>query len=314
MAPGRLKAANTRDESLVFLSLRGEVFEAVDELVEEYNQLDPSKAVDITAPAFSVLRLQEMRDLLRPIREATDALQGDGVTSSIVRLCISTCYIQIQTFNTTTFPVLRLELPEEIDRRFKATLSDDYLIGACVLNARIQLRVFEQTVALGLSKATSADARKVLHGLLDAQQKAVGHQEDTISDPVPSTSRSEHAVDLSRALGIYGVLDTVFPVPEVRQTSELGEYLAEDYDVRDVCTFWKHNSSRYPKLGLLAEVCFGIPATSGGVERLFSVAGAIQRARRSSLLPTTVEKLIHVVESVKRSKGQEAGDIPRRSH
>jgi hypothetical protein len=51
-------------------------------------------------------------------------------------------------------------------------------------------------------------------------------------------------------------------------------------------------SGRIQQMTALAKKYLCIPATSTSVERLFSVAGAIIRARRSSLASETVELLI----------------------
>ena len=58
-------------------------------------------------------------------------------------------------------------------------------------------------------------------------------------------------------------------------------------------TFWASPlADNYPTMRHLARKYLSIPATSASVERLFSVAGAIIRARRSSLAATTVESLL----------------------
>jgi len=57
--------------------------------------------------------------------------------------------------------------------------------------------------------------------------------------------------------------------------------------------FWASPlADSYPILRRLAKKYLSIPATSASVERLFSVAGAIIRARRSSLAAATVESLL----------------------
>lgn len=42
----------------------------------------------------------------------------------------------------------------------------------------------------------------------------------------------------------------------------------------------------------MAKIYLAIPSTSGNVERLFSIAGAIARARRASIKTDTLEKLL----------------------
>ena len=56
--------------------------------------------------------------------------------------------------------------------------------------------------------------------------------------------------------------------------------------------YWAANGSRYPRLAELARIFLSVPASSGSVERLFSVSGAILRARRSRLTAQTVESLL----------------------
>ena len=72
-------------------------------------------------------------------------------------------------------------------------------------------------------------------------------------------------------------------------------YLMEPVNVTQVnpATFWASPlADNYPTMRHLARKYLSIPATSASVERLFSVAGAIIRARRSSLAATTVESLL----------------------
>lgn len=99
---------------------------------------------------------------------------------------------------------------------------------------------------------------------------------------------------------MYDVLDLVSPVEEVGQQSELDAYLKTGYSNEDIFTFWKKNETIYPKLAQLAVICMGLPASSGAVERLFSTSGALQRARRASLHPDTVEQMVMIAEHVRR--------------
>lgn len=60
----------------------------------------------------------------------------------------------------------------------------------------------------------------------------------------------------------------------------------------DPLEYWKSNKQRFPFLSQLARRVFSIPASSGSVERLFSIAGAIARARRAKISLERVEMLI----------------------
>lgn len=56
--------------------------------------------------------------------------------------------------------------------------------------------------------------------------------------------------------------------------------------------YWRRHQTKYVKLSSLAKKYLSIPASSGGVERLFSVAGSIARARRNRLTPKTLETIL----------------------
>lgn len=78
------------------LLLQRDVYDSVVTLVEEHNADHPSKTVDLTL--VTLPRLEELHNLLKPLGDATDRLQGDGLTSAIVHLCISTSYTQVKSY------------------------------------------------------------------------------------------------------------------------------------------------------------------------------------------------------------------------
>lgn len=77
-------------------------------------------------------------------------------------------------------------------------------------------------------------------------------------------------------------------------TEEINEYLkAQIVDKStNALLFWRVNKNSYPILGKLAKTYLSAPASSGSVERMFSLAGSIGRARRNRISVTTLEKLL----------------------
>ena len=65
-------------------------------------------------------------------------------------------------------------------------------------------------------------------------------------------------------------------------------------------SWWESQQQTYPTLSKLASVVLllAIPATSAPAERLFSLAGLTVNARRSSLAPSTMDKVVFVHENV----------------
>jgi hypothetical protein len=63
---------------------------------------------------------------------------------------------------------------------------------------------------------------------------------------------------------------------------EIDTYMKDDVlgPTGSPLVYWRKNSQKFPKLSQLAKRYLAFPASSGSVERLFSIAGSIARARR----------------------------------
>lgn len=86
----------------------------------------------------------------------------------------------------------------------------------------------------------------------------------------------------------------------------LGEALAPSSS--DPLVFWKNNCNRFPVLSNIARKMLAIPASSAGVERVFSVTGCISRARRSKINAENVSRLLMVRENIDiNSLGRQLG-------
>ena len=93
-------------------------------------------------------------------------------------------------------------------------------------------------------------------------------------------------------------------VEEVEASSQSSSSSQSDNEVQDYLIlnrvdstlspleYWKKNETKFPLLSKLAAKYLSFPATSGSVERLFSIAGAIGRARRSRLSLENIEKIL----------------------
>lgn len=72
----------------------------------------------------------------------------------------------------------------------------------------------------------------------------------------------------------------------------------------DVIHFWKTHKQEFPILFELVKVIFAISPTSADVERHFSIAGDLLRAKRASLNPSRAEKILLVHANIKALKAQ----------
>ena len=78
--------------------------------------------------------------------------------------------------------------------------------------------------------------------------------------------------------------------------SEVDNYLLEDCipEENNPLEYWKNSQHKFPNLAKLAAKYLSIPASSGAVERLFSVAGNIFRPNRCNLSDSNFEKLVFI--------------------
>lgn len=91
----------------------------------------------------------------------------------------------------------------------------------------------------------------------------------------------------------------MFPTESSTESDDV-RYLQQPVVPAEPQSFWQNTADeRLTVLKARAKTYLSIPASSASVERLFSVAGAIIRARRSSFASETVESLIRRMEMLK---------------
>ena len=63
--------------------------------------------------------------------------------------------------------------------------------------------------------------------------------------------------------------------------------------------YWKINQQRFPILAAIARDLFGIPASSGSIERVFSTASDIMSAKRNRTKADLLEKILFIKRNYK---------------
>ncbi|XP_077513439.1 uncharacterized protein LOC144124566 [Amblyomma americanum] len=102
------------------------------------------KKDNVTADAlFTLENMNGFVALLRPMADATNNVQAQGVTSSLVIVTIVNAYRRIQA-NEEGFPVLRRELLIQPKARFSSIVHETPLILAAVLHPKIKTRIFNE--------------------------------------------------------------------------------------------------------------------------------------------------------------------------
>ncbi|XP_065320424.1 zinc finger BED domain-containing protein 4-like [Gordionus sp. m RMFG-2023] len=72
----------------------------------------------------------------------------------------------------------------------------------------------------------------------------------------------------------------------------------------DALTFWKKKQLELPRLANLARKVLCISATSTPSERIFSIAGLILNAKRTSLCPTNLDKILFIHDNYNLAKSE----------
>ncbi|CAL9691797.1 unnamed protein product [Knipowitschia caucasica] len=89
--------------------------------------------------------------------------------------------------------------------------------------------------------------------------------------------------------------------PSVIIKEEVASYMAASGITvdGDPLTWWKRNQSKYPHIAKLARYYLAVPGSSVPSERVFSTAGDIVTAKRSTLSPDNVDILVFLKKNLK---------------
>ena len=88
-------------------------------------------------------------------------------------------------------------------------------------------------------------------------------------------------------------VSSLFAAPStVSAETELQLYLDHNPSGLGVLEFWEKNKALFPRLYAMTRKIFCAPASTAGVERLFSVAGYLLSNRRTNLTDSNFDKLL----------------------
>lgn len=257
-------------------------------------------------PRLSVSRMQVL-DLLRlldPFYEATQSLQGDGVTSSLVIPAIMGIDDLLRSYKSqyVEFTSLQPSLRLSLFQRFQAIVNTREYVIATVLDCRYKLVPFPENVVLSTSQEIHTVARgQAIAWFYEALSKCIvpqqGIEPKTVADAVAVINASSVNVEVDRQTP--SIFDRYSkPYATAAHESQESEYLNSPTELlTQPQLFWKGKTDEYAKLKVLARRYLSIPASSGSVERLFSASGALMRAHRNRLSPPTVEALLLAKET-----------------
>ena len=95
-------------------------------------------------------------------------------------------------------------------------------------------------------------------------------------------------------LSVFGTIKSKVLEAKRPEVNEVDEYLLAELVEDEPLHFWHKNAQKFPNLATLARRILPMPASSGNVERLFSIAGSVKRARRARMETDTLEETLCV--------------------
>jgi len=255
-------------------------------------QCDANGMETVKIPTFlDREKLKEFYQIIKPIQIVTDILQADSLTSNICLLSLLNAGANIKKVDCRFYGSFQMRLLEELKKRFdNSVMKAPVYILASVLDPRQHLTLFksskEKRLAMSLKVPSKEQAIQVL-------KDAFADFSDGSRTPVTLTAAS-----VPKSAGIYSLIDEISEELRADKQDEIESYINLDCENIDAISFWRANKQKFPTLYNIAMSVLACPASSGSVERLFSVAGALRRHRRNRLHISTVEKLLLYRENI----------------
>lgn len=220
------------------------------------------------------VRIRELSTLLTPLALVTQVLQGDGITFSSVIFQIFKAFKSISELDINNFKIAQNGLLDQIKTRFEKLLMERHYVTATILDPRQKLDTFKWCRKINIDN--NVNNLPQLQVVTD--ELALSYLKSLSSSILPQAE-----LTLFSPSCLFSELDSVRKGRLTAEFDELDIYLKEPCTDMDPLEFWKQNSLRYPILSKAAQEHLSIPASTGGIERVFSIAGALGRARRSRL-------------------------------
>ena len=146
---------------------------------------------------------------------------------------------------------------------------------------------------------TKEDVIKILRAEISEKYPDSDHSTlQTHADEEPASKKKRSIFDVLNNFEPTGLDIAASCMQEVDEYLKLSTARKEELPLE----WWRTMEKKFPRISKLAAIYLSFPASSGGVERLFSVAGAIGRSRRARLTVLNMEKLLvcqdHLIQTL----------------
>uniref|UniRef100_A0A1A8LI29 Myeloblastosis oncogene n=1 Tax=Nothobranchius pienaari TaxID=704102 RepID=A0A1A8LI29_9TELE len=285
------------------------------------------EATDLaSAPPLVMVKREQVVDilgLLEPFEEALQALQGNGVTISLIIPCLIGLDKNLEN-RVTNYTHFSKALRTGLHTHFQSLMYETDIVLATVLDPRLKLQPFPPTKpevdSEFLKPPSKSEVYNIITGTLGARKSPGSTPDKEESELVTQNTREEptemeaaggncdeaHRNNLKRK----SIFSSSQSPAKMVKTSEIDQYLSEPvWECGSSLTYWKFGS-RFPQLQDTAKKLLVAPASSGGFDRLYPMATCIVRAKRNRVPPHTTERLLLYKNSAKTSTVKKIVVVP----
>ena len=231
---------------------------------------------NITPTAYELQMCIELVDILQPFQLATDLVQGDKVvTASFVISSIKGLRAELASLHNKYSSKLITTLQASQEERLTKYEEMEHFQLAAILDPRFKL------------DWCSEDELQPMKSLLNEKYQSL--------NPA-SASFDESEAPPAKRRKLFSFMTARHTIAQSAPSTEVTRYLnlpciSEDENPLD---YWKKENDNFPVLSTLACKYLCIPASSGPVERLFSIAGKVFRPERCRIGDEQFQQLMMV--------------------
>jgi len=229
--------------------------------------------------------IEDLVKFLKAFKKATELLSGSDYPTCSITLLFRAELASTLEAESTDSPViaeLKRNMRAGFDRRFP--ISDLHVSAAMLDPSQRHLAIVQEYLTerdtSGVQFLSDMITKYCSGPITDAEHTASGTGPTDDGEPAWKKAKQE-------MLAKHGSTRST-------RDKELQQYRCISVASDDLLHWWKTQRETFPKLSQLAQCILAVPATSAPSERVFSIAGLVIQAKRSSLAPENVNKIIFI--------------------
>ncbi|XP_035858465.1 zinc finger BED domain-containing protein 1-like [Sander lucioperca] len=247
---------------------------------------------------------EEIASALKPMKDATHIMSEDSTpTLSVIaplhaQLLHDTEAAGVAAADTPVIREIKLAIHDDLGKRYSSARDKRMLYSASFLDPRFKALPF-------LTEEDQLEIHANVVAEAAALERQVNSEEAEVESETPQ--QEEGPAPKRKPSALVTLLGKTFTEVSVvprsassRAEEELKKYLeAPPLSLAEnPLSWWRTHQTAFPLLAELAKRYLCIPGTSVAAERVFSTAGEIVTAQRSSLTPAHVDQLLFLQKNL----------------